>query len=64
MYLIRRKSDNRLISGLFSPIETEAQALRVLEQWEYNYPSMEFVIDVKSAKEEEENTLWKTQLKT
>jgi hypothetical protein len=47
MYLIRRKSDNRLIAGVFMPIKTIEMAERVMAEWSANYPDTEFVIDTK-----------------
>ena len=45
MYYIRRLKDNRLIAGLFMPIETKELANRILKHWEHNYPNETFYIE-------------------
>ena len=44
MYYIRRLKDNRLIAGLFMPIETKELANRILKQWQHNCPNETFYI--------------------
>ena len=43
-YVIRRNS-GRIVSGVFSSIDTLAMAQRLLSEWQHNYPNENFRIE-------------------